>query len=142
MQQYRAQNNLNDTNDGTPLIDQQMIAVNAALMQAKSDLAQKQAISSHLRSMIGQGQGADVSQVVSSPLIIQLRSQEAELLVQEAQLGTRYGPKNPKILDLESQKRNLQAKIVQESTRIGGSAANDVAVTRAGRFAVRQPRQS
>lgn len=131
VQQYRAQNNLTDTEGGASLIDQQLMAESAALVQAKSDLAQKQAISTHVNSMIATGQGADVSQVVSSPLIIQLRTQEAELLRQEAQLSSKYGPRHPKIVDIESQKENLQDKIVQEAMRIGGSAANDVAVARA-----------
>lgn len=131
VQQYRAQNNLSDTGNGDSLIDQQLIAQNAALVAAKSDLAQKQAISSHVNSMIATGQGADVSQVVSSPLIIQLRAQEAELLRQEAQLSSKYGPRHPKMVDIESQKENLQDKIAQEAARVGGSASNDVAVARA-----------
>ncbi|HSM94464.1 MAG TPA: Wzz/FepE/Etk N-terminal domain-containing protein, partial [Rhizomicrobium sp.] len=45
VQQYRAQNDLTDTEGGASLIDQQLIAQSAALVQAKSDLAQKQAIS-------------------------------------------------------------------------------------------------
>ncbi|HSM96410.1 MAG TPA: exopolysaccharide transport family protein, partial [Rhizomicrobium sp.] len=131
IQQYRAQNDLTDTEGGASLIDQQLIAQSAALVQAKSDLAQKQAISSHVNSMIATGHGADVSQVVSSPLIIQLRTQEADLLRQEAQLSSKYGPRHPKMVDIESQKENLQDKIVQEAMRIGGSAANDVAVAQA-----------
>ncbi|MBS0275697.1 MAG: hypothetical protein JSR55_15255 [Proteobacteria bacterium] len=131
VQQYRAQNDLNDTSNGDSLIDQQLIAQNAALVAAKSDLAQKQAISSHVNSMIAAGQGADVSQVVSSPLIIQLRAQEAELLRQEAQLSSKYGPRHPKMMDIESQKQNLEDKIAQEAARVGGSASNDVAVARA-----------
>ena len=131
VQQYRAQNNLNDTTAGGSLIDQQLIAQNAALVQARSDLAQKQAIASHINSMLATGHGADVSQVVSSPLIIQLRAQEAELLRQEAQLSSKYGPRHPKMVDIESQKANLEDKIAEEAARVGGSASNDVAVARA-----------
>jgi Mrp family chromosome partitioning ATPase len=81
--------------------------------------------------MIAAGQGSDVSQVVSSPLIIQLRAQEAELMRQEAQLSSKYGPRHPKMVDIESQKQNLEDKITQEAARIGGSAKNDVDVARA-----------
>jgi len=131
VQQYRAQNDLSDTGAGGSLIDQQLIAQNAALIQAKSDLAQKQAIASQVNSMIASGQGSDVSQVVSSPLIIQLRTQEAELMRQEAQMSSKYGPRHPKMVDIESQKQNLEDKIAQEASRIGGSTTNDVAVARA-----------
>src|SRR6185437_10588917 len=110
-------NDLSDTGAGGSLIDQQLIAQNAALIQAKSDLAQKQAIASQVNSMIASGQGSDVSQVVSSPLIIQLRTQEAELMRQEAQMSSKYGPRHPKMVDIESQKENLQDKIAQEAAR-------------------------
>lgn len=131
VQQYRAQNDLNDTSSGGSLLDQQLIAENAALVQAKSDLAEKQAVSARINSMLAAGQVEDVSQVVSSPLIVQLRAQEADLLRQEAQLSSKYGPRHPKIVDIESQKQNLQDKIAQEAARISGSAQNDVAVSRA-----------
>ncbi|HWA29831.1 MAG TPA: GumC family protein, partial [Rhizomicrobium sp.] len=131
VQEYRAQNNLTDTGNGDSLIDQQLIAENAALVQAKSDLAEKQAIAARINSMLAAGQVEDVSQVVASPLIVQLRTQEADLIRQEAQLSSKYGPRHPKMIDIESQKQNLEDKIAQEAARIGGSAANDVAVARA-----------
>ncbi len=131
VQEYKAENNINETGDGSSLIDQQLTAVNAQLVQAKSDLAQKQATYSHINSMIKEGQAAEVSQVVSSPLIIQLRTQEADVLQKEAQLNSRYGARNPKVIDIESQKQNLEAKVAEEANRIGGSVANDVSVSRA-----------
>lgn len=130
-QEYRAQNNINDTSAGMSLLDQQLIAEAAALVQARSDLAEKQAISSHVSSMISSGQSADVASVVASPLMVQLRTQEADLLRQEATLSTKYGPRHPKMIDIESQKQNLQDKIAQEAARIGGAAANDVTIARA-----------
>jgi uncharacterized protein involved in exopolysaccharide biosynthesis/Mrp family chromosome partitioning ATPase len=131
VQQYKAVNNLTDTGTQGSLVDQQLIGVNTALITAKSDLAEKQANASHINTMLSGGQVGDVSQVVASPLMVQLRTQEADILQKEAQLSTRYGPRNPKMIDIESQKQNLQAKIAEEAQRIGGSVANDVSVARA-----------
>jgi uncharacterized protein involved in exopolysaccharide biosynthesis/Mrp family chromosome partitioning ATPase len=131
VQQYKAVNNLTDTGAGTSLVDQQLIGVNAALIAAKSDLAEKQANASHIDTMLNGGQVGDVSQVVASPLMVQLRTQEADVLQKEAQLSSRYGPRNPKLIEVESEKQNLEAKIAEEAKRIGGSVANDVAVARA-----------
>ena len=130
-QQYKAVNNLTDTGTGNSLVDEQLIGVNSALVAAKSDLAEKQANASHINSMLSGGQAGDVSQVVASPLMVQLRTQEADTLQKEAQLSSRYGPRNPKMIDIESQKDNLEAKIAEEAKRIGGSVANDVSVARA-----------
>ena len=131
VQQYKATNDLNDTSNGTSLVDQQLIGVSAALVAARSDLAEKQANANHVSEMLSGGKADDVSQVMASPLMVQLRTQEADILQKEADLSSRYGPRNPKMIDIESQKQNLEQKIAQEAVRIGGSAANDVAVSRA-----------
>jgi succinoglycan biosynthesis transport protein ExoP len=127
---YKAAHNLNDSADGVPLVDQQLTAINAQLVQAKADLAQKQATYANVNGLTKSGHGADISQAVASPLIIQLRSQEADLIRNQADLATRYGPKHPKYIAAEQQKHDLEEKISQEVTRLAGSLANDVSVAR------------
>jgi uncharacterized protein involved in exopolysaccharide biosynthesis len=85
VQQYKAVNNLTDTGTGNSLVDEQLIGVNTALIAAKSDLAEKQANASHINTMLSGGQVGDVSQVVASPLMVQLRTQEADILQKEAE---------------------------------------------------------
>ena len=131
VQKYKAEHNLNEAADGTSLTDQQLAAINTQLVQARADLAAKEATYSRVKALIASGHVADVSQVVASPLIVQLRTQEATLLQQEADLATRYGPKHPKLIAVKSQRRDLEAKLKQEVDRIAGSLENDVAVARA-----------
>jgi uncharacterized protein involved in exopolysaccharide biosynthesis/Mrp family chromosome partitioning ATPase len=131
VQRYKAENNLNDTADGAPLIDQQMTGINTQLVQARADLAAKVANYDRIQSLMQSGHAADVSQIVASPLIVQLREQQAEAIQSEAQLETRYGARNPKLIAAQSQKRDLDAKIAEEVDRLAGSVANDVAVARA-----------
>ena len=45
-------------------------------------------------------------------------------------MSTRYGPKDPKMLDLQAEKRDLDAKIREETNHVVGTAENDVAVAR------------
>ena len=129
-EQYRAEHNLNATANGGSLVDQQLAAINNQLVQARADLAEKRSIYARVQQLVQSGHGADVSQVVASPLIVQLRTQEAELISQQAQLTTKYGPRHPKMIAIESQKRDLEAKVAQEVSRIAGSISNDVAVAR------------
>lgn len=130
VERYKAAHNLNESAEGVPLIDQQITATSAQLVQARADLAQKQATYARVDSLMKSGHEADISQAVASPLIIQLRSQEADLIKNEADLATRYGPKHPKYIAAESQKHDLEQKIAQEVTRLAGSLANDVSVAR------------
>jgi len=131
VQAYKAEHDLNETADGTSIVDQQLTAINAQLVDARSDLAEKQANSNRIALLMKSGHAADISQIVASPLIMQLREQDAEVIRDEAQLSSKYGAKNPKLIAVESQKRDLEDKIDQEVGRIAGSVANDVAVARA-----------
>ena len=132
VQRYKAENAINDTGTATgSVVEQQLAAINTQLVQARADLAAKQANYDRIAAMLKSGNAADVSQVVSSPLIVQLRTQQSESIRDEAELASRYGPKHPKRIAVESQLRDLQGKIDQEVNRIAGSVASDLAVARA-----------
>jgi len=131
VQEYKAENGLTETETGTSLVDQQMANLNSQLITVRSDLAEKEARYARVVQLQKTGHADDVTQVVESPLISQLRGQETELLRQEADLTSKYGPRHPKMLDLESQKRNLQAKIAEEVQRVVQTVGNDAAIARA-----------
>jgi uncharacterized protein involved in exopolysaccharide biosynthesis len=131
VQRYKAENNLNETSDGTSFADQQISAISNQLVLAKADLAQKQATNDRVTALIKAGDTADVSQILASPLIVQLRTQQAALIAQESDLSTRYGPLHPKMVAIQTQKKDLQDKIATEVSRLAGSISNDVVVARA-----------
>ncbi|HEX3429674.1 MAG TPA: exopolysaccharide transport family protein [Rhizomicrobium sp.] len=132
VQAYKAANGLNDSGQGTQsLIDQQLAVINNQLVQARADLAEKQAAYNHVLGLLKSGRVAEVSQVVASPLIVQLRQQQADAIRNAADLDTRYGPKHPKRIAAESQLRDLDSKVEQEAERIAGSVGNDAAVAQA-----------
>ena len=128
---YKAVHNLNDSAPGASLVDQQMAGINAQIVQARSELAEKQAQNDRVQSLIRSGSGGDVGQIVASPLIVQLRTQEADLIRQEGDLSTKYGPLYPKMMALEGEKADLDQKIKTEVGRLAGAMASDVAVARA-----------
>lgn len=131
VQRYKAQNNLNDTAPGNSLVDQQMVAINAQVVAARSDLAAKQAIKDRIDQLAASGNSADIGQIVASQLIVQLRTQQSELLRQEADLGSKYGPLHPRMQAIQQQKRDMDFKIKQEVNRLAASAASDVIMARA-----------
>jgi len=131
VQQYRAANGLTETATGGSVVDQQMSEISGQLVIAKSDLAVKQATYSHVAALAREGRAADISEAVASPLIATLRGQQADLIRQEADLSSKYGPRNPKMLQIQSQKANLDAKISEEVNRVVQSVANDVTIAEA-----------
>ena len=131
IQRYKAEHNLNDSAPGSSIVDQQMVGISAQVVAARSVLAEKQAINDRIGQLVASGNPADVAQIVSSPLIVQLRTQQATLLAQESEANTKYGPLHPKMQAIQEQKRDLSFKITQEVNRLAASAANDVLVARA-----------
>jgi succinoglycan biosynthesis transport protein ExoP len=143
VEKYKADNHITEvvgpTGSGViSVLDQQIGALNTQLVQAHADTAQAEANLSRVRSLVSSGHAADVTQVVSSVMIGQLIQQQAELIQKEAELSTRYGPKDPKMLDLEAEKRDLDAKIGEEINHVVGTAENDVAVARAREYSLQQ----
>ena len=131
VEQYKVVHGLSGGAPGNSLVDQQLTAINAQIVQAKSTLAEKEAQYDRVGASAQTGDAEAVSEVVASPLIVQLRGQQAELMRQEADFTTRYGPLHPKLLAVQAQLKDLNAKIGQEATRIADSLKNDVEASKA-----------
>jgi capsular exopolysaccharide synthesis family protein len=131
VQQYKAEHNITMTAAGVSVVDQQIADINNQLVLAKTDLAEKQATYGRLYALAQAGQAGSSAQVLASPLIAALRSQETTLMSQLADLSTKYGARHPKMLDLQAQKENLEAKIAEEVQRIVDASKNDVAAAQA-----------
>ena len=123
IQRFKAANGLADAGPGGSLVDQQMVGINNQIVQARADLDQKVAVQQSIIS----GDPASTSQVTASPLITQLRTQEAQLTQQEADLNSKYGPLHPKLLELMAQRRDVELRIAQEIGRVASSVNGDVA---------------
>jgi polysaccharide biosynthesis transport protein len=127
---YKAEHDLVESADGRSLVDAQLLAINAQLIQARSDLDEKHAAYDRVAALTRTGNGADITQVVTSKMIGDLRTQEAELVRQEAELTTRYGPNHPRMLAIHNERRDLATKITREVAGIAGAMQSEVEVAR------------
>jgi exopolysaccharide transport family protein len=131
VQRYKAEHNITTTGNGVSVIDQQTSDINAQLVASKTVLAEKQAAYSSLLGLARAGRAADSAAAMASPVISALRAQESDIARQLADLSSKYLPGHPKILDLEAQKANIEAKINVEVQRIVDAAHNDVVIASA-----------
>lgn len=129
VEEYRAAHNLVDAG-GRSLTEQELADLNRELAQARAELAAKEAKLEQIRGMRGQGLDA-MADVIASPVIINLRQQEALLLKTEAEMRTLYGEKHPKMQQLLTEKESLRTKIADEVNRIVRTLENEVEVARA-----------
>lgn len=130
VQLYKAEHDLVEGADGKSLVDEQLVAINTQLINARSDLAEKRAAYERVSALAKTGNAAAITPVVNSKMIGDLRAQEAELVKQEADMATRYGPNHPKMLAIRNEKRDLASKIGREVQGIAGSLESDLEVAR------------
>lgn len=134
---YRVENNLGEGNDQS-LVEQQLNDANSQLTLARSELAAAQANYSQVQSLLD-NQGVDsVAQVLDSPLIQQLRQQEAQAKRDLAELSTRYGERHPDIINAKAEITDIQETISTEVAKIVQNLANQVAVARARTNSIEQ----
>jgi len=125
---YRDKNGLQNV-DGVTINDQQLSELNAQLILAKTDLAAKQAKYERAKDIIAKGGSIEsVADVVQSTTISALRSKEADLARQQADLSSKYGPRHPAILNIDAQRKDIQRQIYREVQRIVGSIQNEAAI--------------
>ncbi|HEY4344549.1 MAG TPA: polysaccharide biosynthesis tyrosine autokinase [Parvibaculum sp.] len=129
---YRTQKGLENTGaDGTTINEQQLSELNAQLILARTNLAEKQAKYARARQILGSGGSIEsVADVLQSQTISTLRGQEAELARQQADLSSKYGPRHPAILNIDAQRKDIQQQIEREVQRIVGSIQNEASIAR------------
>jgi polysaccharide biosynthesis transport protein len=130
IEEYRAANKMVSGQLG-PLGEQELASLNLELLTARAGRAEKEARLQRVREVrSGGGSYGSLAEVMSSPVIIDLREQEAELLRQEGQLSREYGPKHPTMLELAAEKAKLASKVDLEIANIIANLENEVKVSR------------
>jgi polysaccharide biosynthesis transport protein len=130
VEEYGAANKL-ATAGRESLGQQELASLNLQLLTAQAQLAEEEARLLRVRDVQRRGGSyGSLAEVMSSPVIIDLREQEADLLRQEGQLSREYGPQHPTMLKLAAEKDNLASKVDLEVANIVASLENEVAVAR------------
>ncbi|MEZ5996695.1 MAG: polysaccharide biosynthesis tyrosine autokinase [Hyphomonadaceae bacterium] len=130
-EQFRAANGLLSS-EGALLSEQEMTAMQASLMQARADLADKEARYTQLQSLINSGGSPDtIAAVLNSVAITQLRAQEATSARQLADLESRYGEGHPALANARAELQDVRNQINSEIARIAASLRNDAEISRA-----------
>jgi capsular exopolysaccharide synthesis family protein len=142
VQVFAAANNLTPTTQagvgGGTVTSQQISELNTQLVLASADLAQKQANLQQVQGSLQTGGTSAAGQVLSSPLIQNLREQESELATREADLASRYKPEHPAMINIKAQERDLNGKIQAEIDRIVRGMQGDVTSAQAKVSSLRQ----
>lgn len=127
---YRRDNDLVSTS-GLTVNEQQLAELSGQLILARADLAEKEATFRRFQDLRRSGSGTDtLANVLQSPVIAQLRQQEAEVDRRRAELSSRYGDRHPEMIKVRAERRDLAVAINREVTRTVANVENEVEVTR------------
>ena len=130
IEEFRAAKGLVDA-DPAGLDSQQLALITNSLIDARAERSAKEARLHSLRAMRASGQGlASAPEVLSSPLILNLRAREMEIAREEAQLSREYGEHHPRILELRAEQGKLADRMEHEISNVIANLENEVALAR------------
>lgn len=124
--EYRAQAGVISSGPGsTTVTDQQMAPLANQLATAQSEAAAAAAKVRAAESQVGSGGLDSVSAVLTSDVIRGLRSSRAQILQEQGEILTRYGPKHPETQKITQQLESIDQQIDAESRRIIAGLRSD-----------------
>jgi uncharacterized protein involved in exopolysaccharide biosynthesis len=131
VEKFRFESGLLQGIRGERLSDQQISDLSSQLMLARSRRADSEARLSQVRNLARADGMASLAEVVNSPLISTLITQEAEVKRRMAQLSQEYGSRHPVLINAKAKLQDLRAKIDTEVKRIVQSLQNEIAIAAA-----------
>jgi succinoglycan biosynthesis transport protein ExoP len=131
VERYRASEDLIDGPVGGTLDAQQLSSLSAELIAARAERVAKEAKVRQVQELRESGGDyAALADVMSSPTMISLRVQEAELLRKAGELSSEYGPRHPKTLQLKEDQQRLAGRIAQEIVTILQNLESELSLVR------------
>ncbi|MEE8339645.1 MAG: GumC family protein, partial [Xanthomonadales bacterium] len=120
------------TSDKTGLLSVQLSEINSQLIVSRVERAAVEARLTQIKRLVGpDGQGIETAnEVLSSPLIQQLRNQEAQVTRRLSELSIEYGPLHPRMLQVNAEIRDIKQRIAAEIRKITQGLENEVEVAR------------
>ncbi len=135
---YRNQFGLLEGTTGT-LVSQQISDLNSQMIVARTARAEAEARLSQVRQLIRSSGGASsAADVLQSPVIQSLLTQEAEVKRKVAELSGEYGNRHPRLINARAELKDLQAKMSTEVNKIVQGLRNEVGVARAREASLRK----
>lgn len=121
------------------MLGQQFSQLSTQLVQATAARLQREVSLDQIRAaQRGQGSLYAIPEVVASPLIQRLRTQQSEIAARQASLAQSRLEANPAVLALRAEEREVRTRIDDEVAKIVGSIMSEVAAARARETALRQ----
>lgn len=129
---FRAESGLSVASGGQANQQSQSEDVQTMLVQARADLAEKEARLRQVQQLLRSGGSAEsIGTALSSQTITDLRNREADLAQGIDEMRERYSAEHPDVLARQVELQSIRQRINDEIRRITASLQNEVEVARA-----------
>lgn len=119
LHEYSKANKLMSMEERQNIVSQKLMDLNSALTKAKSERIAKQAQYEQLKAYPLKDENLFLLPEIAQDSVIQsLRSQLFQLKDQKAEMGIKFGPKHPKMIELDLRSSQLQKEISDEVERL------------------------
>jgi exopolysaccharide transport family protein len=124
--QFRSEHGLFQSGGNVTLTQQQLSELNAKLVDARADAAQKKARVDLLGAIQAKGGSLqNIPDISNAGTLPALRQQAASLSQQEADLLARYGASHPLVVNIRAQQRDVERAIAGETQRLAAGIRNE-----------------
>lgn len=129
---FRQEHGLTRSGPTVALNDQQLADLNAKLIAARTDAADKKAQVVFLADLAaGKKSLENLPDSLQSKLTGALRAKLADVSQQEADLLARYSRSHPAVVNVEAEKRDIERSIAAETQRMAETVENNYALAKA-----------
>lgn len=131
VEQFRREHGLVEVQKEVGLSQQQLADINSQLIIARAGRAEAEAKYRQVEAILKTGRDIDsVAEVLNSGLISGLRGQEAEVQRKYSEMLVEYGKKHPRMIQMQAEMEDIQAKIKTEVQKIAAGLRNSLEVSR------------
>jgi succinoglycan biosynthesis transport protein ExoP len=130
-ERFRSESGLLST-QGVLFTEQQTSEIQGSVLQARADLAQREAQYRQLQQVLQSGGNGDtIAGVLNSDVISSLRAREADIARRQADAESRYGELHPAVQNIRAERQDIRDQINAEVARVAASLRNEVEIARA-----------
>lgn len=129
---FRAQQGIISGADDASILQSQIGEVSAELSRARSALAEAQSRAALVERARGSAAGiAALPDVLQSNIILNLNAEVIEIEARMAQATAEFGPRHPVMVNLQSERNSIQARMQGEMDRVVAGIRNEASLAQA-----------
>jgi polysaccharide biosynthesis transport protein len=134
---FRMKNNLTHTNAAPALTQEQISQLNARLVAARADVADKKTTLDMIEKIKEKGGSiSSMPDVVASTAMVELRKQQVDASRREADLLSRYSDRHPAVINVRAELSDIRRGIANELKQIAQNTENAYELALSRRSAV------